>query len=211
MAYRDNLEDVEAEIRTDIAAGHLDRALNRITSLGEQLFADRSVVTAVYGSYTLDTLCTEIGAVAPTGATAPPQSDLVVYLATELAYPGGHTFVIRDLVRAQPDRRHVLLLSGSLGPVDASRADAFFGGAVDVEVAPPASPSETMKWLIARLGEYHPGRAFLLAHPYDAPAVAAFQPGLAGEMVFYHHVDHTFTLGLNVPSVEVAAFRAAGY
>lgn len=64
----------------------------------------------------LDALCLEIGrqfaAHAKLAPIVPDPSAPIVYLATAIHEFGGHTRVMIDYIRRQPERKHVLLLTG---------------------------------------------------------------------------------------------------
>lgn len=206
------LEDLTRSLEADLAKGAVDRALNRITSLGELVYGDPGAIAEVTGSATLDTWCLRIGA-AITGDIRQPSDTPsgVLYIATELAYPGGHSYVLRDLIRARPDTRHTVVLSASLGPVDGAMARRFLGPGVDVVVNPDPGPAATVRWLHEMFVRHAPQRIIHLGHPYDAPTIAALQPGVAPEILVFGHVDHAFSLGRYLPHATLATFRSAGY
>ncbi|MBM3695396.1 MAG: hypothetical protein FJW79_05635 [Actinobacteria bacterium] len=203
--------EVASLVEADLERGDEARAFNRVISYVERVFEDPGTIGAAFGSPVLDDLCLRLGR--RLGRSAPERFDpsLVAYVATRLVFPGGHTFVIRDLVEAQPGRRHLVLLTGVGGGTDLEEAQRFLGSAVAVEAAPDATAREAAAWVAGRLAGAAPGRAFLLAHPHDAAAVAGFQPGSAGEMLFYHHVDHRFTLGVHLAHARHLDFRYAGF
>jgi hypothetical protein len=203
--------EVAALVAGDLAAGEVERAFNRVITCVEHLYEDPGTVGAAFGSRVLDGLCLRLGE--QVGLQRPTQFDrgLVAYVATQLVFPGGHTFVVRDLIAAQPDRRHLVLLTGVGGRPDLDEARRFLGPEAEVDAAPAGPAAAAAAWVAARLAEAAPGRAFLLAHPHDAAAVAGFGPGLAGEMLFYHHVDHRLTLGVHLPHVRHVDFRYAGF
>jgi hypothetical protein len=203
----DELRDLVAE---HCETGEIDRALHRLIGFTEPKVGDPTALAAAFGSVALDEACLMVGNVAAPTPPARYDHDLTVYVATELPVPGGHTFVIRDLIRARPDGRHVVLLSAGLGRTTEPDTEDLFGPGVDVEVAPHRRTADILEWLLDRLAALAPGRAFWVQHPQDAVATAACQPGLAAEMLFIHHNDHRLTLGLHVPHTRHVDFRPAG-
>jgi hypothetical protein len=205
------IEDLAEEVGEDLDGGDLERAFNRVVTYAEQALHDQAMVGGVLGSPSLDALCMRLGEALD--CTPPPYFDagLAAHVASAFSFPGALAFITRDLIAAQPMRRHLILLSGLTGDADLDGTRRFFGPEVQVEASPEASAAATARWLAGRLAGAAPGRAFLLAYPHDAAAVAAFRPGLAGEMLFCHHLDHRLMLGVHLPHVRHVDFRHAGF
>jgi hypothetical protein len=203
--------EVAALVDADLAAGETGTAFNRVITCLESLYEDPGTVGVAFGSRVLDDACVRLGRKVSVPTPGRYDRGLVAYVATQFVFPGGHTFVIRDLIAAQPGRRHLVLLTSVGGRPDLGGVRRFLGPEVEVDAAPEGSAAESAAWVAARLAEAAPGRAFLMAHPHDAAAVAGFGPGLAGEMLFYHHVDHRLTLGVHLPHVRHVDFRYAGF
>ncbi|MBM3695405.1 MAG: hypothetical protein FJW79_05680 [Actinobacteria bacterium] len=203
--------ELAEQVDEDLSRGALDRAFNRVISYAEEACADAGSVVFVLGSPTLDALCRRLGeelAVAPPAAF---DRRAVVYLASGFTFPEGIAFSLRHLIEAQPDRRHLVLLSGAAGSPGLAEARRFFGPGVEVEAAPAGPVATAARWVSERLAAAAPGRAFLLCRPYDAAAVAAFRPGLAGEMLFCHHLDYRLTLGVHLRGVRHVDFRHSAF
>ncbi|WDT76124.1 MAG: glycoside hydrolase family 99-like domain-containing protein [Candidatus Manganitrophus sp.] len=201
MMYN-SLPEFERNIERSIDAGNLDEALQTIEDLVSEVIQDSASIARVFGSARLDSLCQRIGLEiakrhgATNAASGNNKSDRVVIVATELYNTGGHTAVIEQIIKAQPEKEFFILLTDLFARLDISILQSRFDG-ICVEPAPLSfSLSAKVDWLQGKLREIAPGRAFLFNHHQDAVAIAAAQPNLAGQFVFYHHCDHHLCLGL---------------
>lgn len=156
----------------------------------------------------LDALCLEIGrqfaAHAKLAPVVPDASAPIVYLATALHEFGGHTRVMLDYIRRQPDRRHVLLLTG-LGinmsvPAVQSLLDKELQG-IDFSWHRNSQirHDESLRWLMQQLQEIRPATVYLFGHPYDPVVPAATALLQKTSTYFNHHSDASFSLGAALP------------
>ncbi|MFZ1829815.1 MAG: glycosyltransferase [Candidatus Competibacteraceae bacterium] len=160
----------------------------------------------LFGSKKLDQCAINIGALAleliPNKKYAESfDSSLFLYLATSIYAVGGHTRVMLDFVKAQPKRRHVLVLTDILGEHEAGQKPAEWFKELGVEIIWLKDRLWLAKLLALQslLIERRPSAVFLFNHHQDAVSVASCQPGLAKRFIYYHHCDHYFALGVYVP------------
>ncbi|CAG9213020.1 conserved hypothetical protein [Paraburkholderia sabiae] len=196
-----SIEAFANEVERLLVTCDFDAALERIQGFVRGVMFDRRSVAKVFADPVLDSLCQRIGAVvAPAMTRANPActEDRVdcVILATELYRAGGHSAVIGDLIstgRFGP--RPVLMLTDTLNSADATIPGERYGDLVEIAIAPSGSLIDKLHWAFARLFVLRPRRLILLNHHYDSVAIAAAQPNVADEIVFYHHGDHQLCLG----------------
>ncbi|CAE6849234.1 hypothetical protein R69746_07273 [Paraburkholderia aspalathi] len=198
------VEALATEVAALLEGGDADSALTRIQGFVQAVILDRRAVAKVFADPTLDTWCQRIGAtVAAQLAACPPSAETervdCVVLATELYRTGGHTAVMEDLLltgRFGPNT--VVLLTDALHTADPSIIGERFGTSVRGEVAPAGSLADKLRWTMSRLLALRPRRLMLFNHNHDPVAIAAAQPSLAEETLFYHHADHQLCLGVTL-------------
>ena len=115
-----SLAEFESKILKTIDAGDLNSALNLIIHFADKIsYGKASVITMVnvFGSVILDQLCQRIGSEL-LKIQAPflenqhnPDNELIIYIATQLYITGGHTAVIEDLIKARPEKKHLILIT----------------------------------------------------------------------------------------------------
>jgi len=136
-----------------------------------------------------------------------------VYIVTKLQKSGGHTRVIEDFIKAQPDGQHVILSTELAGRSDtdylmkglAAQANIIF------EQAPKGNYQQRLTWLQEHLLKIHPKRVYLFNHHQDSVAVAAIQPEMKLDACFYHHGDHHLCLGVYLSHLEHIDPHPMGY
>ncbi|MGP8439558.1 hypothetical protein ACT2FY_30300 [Paraburkholderia fungorum] len=192
------------ELASLFEAGDIESVLGRIQAFVRAVDADRRAVAKVFADPVLDEWCQRIGATVAalpelsSPAQEPERADCVI-LATELYRAGGHSAVIGDLVRTgRFGSRTVLLLTDTLDSADPEISAERFGPLVESEIAPAGSLLEKLRWTFLQLLVLRPRRLILFNHHYDSVAIAAAQPGVADEIVFYHHGDHQLCLGVTL-------------
>lgn len=199
--YR-SLSSFESQVIDKIDTGDLNYALNLIINFGSSIARDSRATANVFGSATLDALCQRIGAEAIKDKQyqAPKEVDskqrLVVYITTDLPNISGHTAVIEDLIKAQPEKEHLILITDTLHFKSALTNYRFASLSVEIERASQSSALDKLKWLQQILIEKHPNQVYLFNYPEDAVAIAAVQPSLTPQLFFYHQSDFIFCLGL---------------
>jgi hypothetical protein len=201
--YR-SIDDVQLKLARFAQAGDSDGGLRLISEFVQAVFRDSRALAKVFHEGSLDAECQAIGAsirlkVRQPSLAGPPLG--TVFLATELYGAGGHTGVIDDLIRSGCFEKPItILLTDALGTadVDATRL-RFKDQLVVVEVLPDGNFAQKTASALIRLGELSPKNLLLFNHHQDSIAVAAAQPGLAPNTVFYHHGDHHLCLGVTLP------------
>ncbi len=200
--YR-SVAELETEVIRNIDEQNLDAALVLIVRFVESVITNGRATANVFGSSTLDALCQRIGTEAlrrigfPFKTQTQDKQDLVVVIATELFRTGGHTAFIEDLIKAQPERHFLILLTDLYGSCDTTAIrNRFAPLKVPVESAPSGTALEKLQWLLCQLNDLSPDRVYLLNNHQDAVAVAASHPGLENKVIFIHHGDHHLCLGV---------------
>ncbi|AMV43457.1 glycosyltransferase family 4 protein [Paraburkholderia caribensis] len=200
-SFYPTIEALAKEVESLLVVSDIDAALERIQGFVRAVMFDRRSVAKVFADAVLDSLCQRMGAAVAPSLALPERAQIedrvdCVILATELYRAGGHSAVIGDLVRTgRFGPRTVLMLTDTLNSADPTIADERYGDLVEVEMAPAGVLLEKLHWTLSRLLVLRPRRLILFNHHYDSVAIAAAQPGIADEIVFYHHGDHQLCLG----------------
>jgi hypothetical protein len=200
-----SIEALESDVYRTIERGDLNTALEILIDFVFQIYASKRATAAVFGSKRLDRLCLAIGeAVAPLIPVKPEEKmsgpDTVI-IASDFGRYGGHALVVEDLIRAQPEKKHLILLTNLLNTTDESSIQKRFGICSEVKMAPAGNALGKLKWLMMQLNGIKSCHIFLFNNHQDAPAIAAMQPGMQSKIFFYHHADHNLCLGVHLPEV----------
>ncbi|PYE22845.1 tetratricopeptide repeat protein [Paraburkholderia silvatlantica] len=198
------VEAFAAELDRRKLDGDVEGALGLVQRIVRTCVFDRRGTAKVFADATLDRCCSQLGKARLTALQA--AGDVVeearvdcVVLATEVYRLGGHTAVIEDLLKTQCfGPRVVLMLTDAFNMADLSVIADRFGMAVESEVAPKGSLVPKLDWALNRLRALRPRRLVLMNHHNDAVTIAAAQPSLADETIFYHHGDHQLCLGVTL-------------
>lgn len=197
------LDEFEASVIQAIDNGELNEAIAKIVHFVEGIVTDRRSLAKVLGSPILDALCQKIGTVAFNNRNLTSQikpladPNLIVYVATKLYITGGHTAVIEDLIKSQPNKKHLILITdifceGQSEPV----RQRFSELPITIEWVLEETYLDKLYWVQDKLVSYQATQVFLFNHHQDAVAIAAVQPSMSSEFVFYHHADYLICLGL---------------
>lgn len=148
----------------------------------------------------LDNLCLEVGQkiLSEYSIGNSNKTGLIVYVATQLYRSGGHTAVIEDFIRAQLDKRHIILLTDIFNTGEEGDIKKRFEKLPVELIFSPTNNSlrERLVWLYKKWIEISPEKVFLFNHHQDVVAIAAAQPQMPGQLFYYHHTD--FQLGLGI-------------
>jgi len=204
-----------------IDIGDVDQALRLIHDLVDRIITEPLCTSQVFGSKKLDDLCQRIGNASFTeinnkedlGKSSHQEKTVIVYIVTKLQKSGGHTRVIEDFIRSQPDTDHIILSTELNGQSD---TDYLMSGlamhpSIVFEAAPKASYKKRLSWLQGRLLTLFPKKVYLFNHHQDSVAVAAIQPEMNLDASFYHHGDHHLCLGVYLSHLEHIDFHPMGY
>ena len=179
-----------------------------------QIISRQSSIARVFSARELDQLCLEIGAdLRDAELPAPSQrEDHVVYVVTDLAKTGGHSRVLGDFIRAEDAKNHTILISNLLNILKLEEIkDLYAAQGLSIEVAPDVDLAERVRWLQRRLAEIKPRRTYMLLHHFDSVSVAAVQPDLVGELIYFHNCDHSLALGIHIPHALHVDFNAKSF
>jgi hypothetical protein len=209
------------KVRRVTQQGDFDRALWLIHDFVERIITEPLCTSQVYGSKSLDDLCQYIGNAnlenikqeIADATLSQGKQPVFVYLVTKLQKSGGHTRVIEDFIKAQPDSQHIILSTELDGKSDveylingvAKQSNIIF------EKAPKANYQQRLTWLQERLLNIHPERVYLFNHHQDSIAVAAIQPEMGLDAWYYHHGDHHLCLGIYLSHLQHVDPNPMGY
>jgi hypothetical protein len=215
IGYR-SIDDVRLELVRFAQAGDSDGGLRLISEFVQAVFRDSRALAKVFHESSLDAECQAIGAsiarmIQQSSPANPPTG--TVFLATELYDAGGHTGVIDDLIHSDCFEGPItILLTDALGTanVDGTRL-RFKDKRVSVEVLPAGTFTQKTISALHRLTELSPQNLLLFNHHQDSIAIAAAQPGLAPNTIFYHHGDHHLCLGVTLPHARHVDLSPMGY
>ncbi|MDZ8105961.1 MAG: glycosyltransferase [Nostoc sp. DedQUE12a] len=201
-----SLAEFESKILKTIDAGDLNSSLNLIIHFTHKISYGKvnvMTITNVFGSVILDRLCQRIGSevlkIKKPFLENPynPDDELIIYIATQLYETGGHTAVIEDLIKARPEKKHLILITDTFNSTDRPAVeDRFRPLNVQILWAIKGTSIDKLKWLQQALIANLANQVFLFNHPQDAVAVAAVQPNLTPNLIFYHHAGHLLCLGV---------------
>jgi predicted O-linked N-acetylglucosamine transferase (SPINDLY family)/GT2 family glycosyltransferase len=216
-----SIREFELQILNAIEEGNINFALNSIISLADEIaYGPNSAITLanVFGSVDLDRLCQCVGSQTLSTkkyfSKSQSQIDnrLVIYVASQLYNSGGHTGVIEDLIKARPEKNHLILVTDTFNLTDRVAVENRFR-TLNVQIlwGPMGESLDKLNWLQDALIVNQAERVFLFNHPHDAVAVAAVQPQLTPNLIFYHHSSHLFTLGIYIPCIQHIDFDPASF
>jgi predicted O-linked N-acetylglucosamine transferase (SPINDLY family) len=207
-----SVAEFESQVLANIDKGNLDSALNSIINFADEIaYGYLSILakTNVYGSKDLDNLCQTIGYENFNqnrhnnyleSDQLKTDENLSVYIVSQLYQAGGHTAVINDLIKSRPDNKHLILITDTFNSTARLAVEERFRDLnVQIIFAPPGRYIDKLNWLQQALDIYRAKQVFLFNHPHDAIAVAAVQPNLTPNLIFYHHSAHIFSLGVYIP------------
>ncbi|ODG99008.1 hypothetical protein A4S05_06640 [Nostoc sp. KVJ20] len=218
--YNNYILNIESKVAEYIKSGDLESPLRFLINFVEKIIRDERATAKVFGSATLDKLCQQIGAKAleyqkrllTIDSHSNNNNENIIYIATELYKTGGHTAVLEDLIKAQPHKKHIILITDIFNTVNRKIIlNRFSSLNVQIEWAPQSSLLEKLLWLQDQLAEKQLSQVFLFNHWQDAVAIAAVQPNLAQQLIFYHHCDHQLCLGLYLSHAKHIDPHAFGF
>ncbi len=205
-----------------LSQGRLDSALRIAHDFVERVITQPLCTSQVLASRDFDALCMRIGKLAFAQLQSSrikdpwpdrPDRPLVVYLLTKWQRSGGHSRLVLDFIKAQPDKLHLVLATGLSGRSDVGYFQELMDGSGSVRFvcAPRADLAGKLAWVQSVLIGSRAEHVHLLNHHQDSVAVAALVPelGLAGS--FWHHGDHHLSLGVHMPHLAHVDLHPMGY
>jgi hypothetical protein len=212
---------VSKRVVESISNNDLDFALRLIHKTVEHIITESLCTAQVFGSKTLDDLCQQIGKdnlaaiKKEIDCTTHSQPDklIFIYIVTKLQKSGGHTRIIEDFIKAQPDVQHVILSTELEGKSDTDYLNSLLAKQANIalEYAPKVNYQQRLTWLQKRLIEVAPRKVYLFNHHQDSIAVAAIQPEMKLDASFYHHGDHHLCLGVYLSHLRHIDPHPMGY
>jgi hypothetical protein len=210
-----SIEALESDVLGNIERRDFNAALETLMDFVYQVvYASKRATATVFGSERLDRLCLAVGKAAASLVPVTPnggKEDVdVVIIASHFDRYGGHTLVVDDLIHAQREKRHLLLITNLFNTSDEGTMRERFGPHVDIRVAPAGNALAKLLWLMMQLKSVA-GSIFLFNHHQDAPVIAAMQPEVRSKVFFYHHADHNLCLGVHLPGAIHIDCHNIGY
>lgn len=198
-----SVNELKLTINTHLANSNFEQALHDVTHFVGNVISHPWCDGIVLSSPLLDELCLQIGEKFfeqhPINKNSNINNNLVIYIATKLYATGGHTAVIEDFINSQPDKQHLILLTDLL---DCAEWDIiinrFKNSPVKIKRAPAGTMIKKLQWLMQEISLANAQKTFLFNHQFDAVAIAAVQPNLINDLIFYHHSDYQLTLGIHL-------------
>lgn len=208
-----------AEVALD--RGSINTSLRLVHDFVERIVTEPICTAQVFASRNLDELCLRIGRQNLASLIA-PQFDLwpdrkngpiVVYLVSRFQRSGGHSRLVQDFIRAQPDKDHLILSTGVGGPSDEDYLSKVYADddSVRFMTAPHKDLQSRLTWMQSMLACSQPEHIYLLNHHQDSVAVAALVPELGMKGSCLHHGDHHLCLGVHLDHLTHVDLHPMGY
>jgi glycosyltransferase involved in cell wall biosynthesis len=208
-------------VENEIDQGKLNLALNLIDNFVERIITEPLCTAQVFGSHELDRLCLLIGKKNISGSTFnqvdpwpfKTKKPRIIYIISRLQKSGGHSRLLYDFIRAQPNKDHLILSTGAGGPSDRNCFANIYRHVDNVQFisAPKLSLQSRLMWLQNMLSAIRPEHVYLLNHHHDSVAVAAPVPELELKCTFLHHGDHHLCLGVCMEHFAHIDFHPMGF
>lgn len=200
------LEELEANVKYSIEILKFEDALIDIKEFVNVFLNNEYPLGIILSSEILDSLCTQIGKAIfnaqNVSTNEPPDiisSDLNVYIATMLYKWGGHSVCLQDFIRLQPEKKHIILLTGmNSEAIENHVREHYESMNAKIISSPSKRATETVIWLQQTLDDLKPEKIFLFNHHLDSAAVALMQPKYLSRLIFYHHADYNLCLGVHL-------------
>lgn len=208
-------------VETALNDGRVNAALRLVHDFVERIITEPICTAQVFASHDLDQLCLRIGRQNLASLTA-PQDDpwperknrvTVVYLVSCLQRSGGHSRLVQDFIRAQPEKNHLILSTEIEGPSDKDYFSQLISKYENVRFmrTPRRDFEARLNWLQSILLTCRPEHVYLFNHHQDCVAVAALVPELGLNGSFIHHGDHHLCLGVHLSHLAHVDLHPMGY
>jgi hypothetical protein len=204
-----------------LTQGGIEVALRMIHDFVERIVTEPLCTSLAFASRDLDQLCQRIGrqnlSSLGLGQEDPwplrSSRSRIVYVVSRLQRSGGHSRLVQDFIRAQPDKDHLILSTGVGGPSDEVYLSKMFADDDSVRylAAPHTDLQSRLTWLQSILAGTQPEHIYLLNHHQDSVAAAALVPELGLKGSFIHHGDHHLCLGVHMSHLKHVDLHPMGY
>src|SRR5579863_8599219 len=207
------------EIRAISREGNLSAGLQMIVDLVQQILVRERSVGRVFSSKQLDELCLELGSATEISRPSAFDAEQSVFLVTAVYKTGGHTRVLKDLIKIDPGAKKVVLITNVTPGPDASKPqveekdvrEIITENGIEYHIPPATNLFERLRWLQSQLSALRPARTYILQNPFDAVAVAGCQAGLSEKFLYLHNCDHMLALGMHNPNAVHIDFNAKSF
>ncbi|WP_367066287.1 hypothetical protein [Oryzisolibacter sp. LB2S] len=216
-----SVRSLAEKVELAIAQGRLNAGLNLIHDFVERIITEPLCTAQVFASRELDGLCIKIGRSNLHDAiesrfyedVADVDANITVYIVSRLQSSGGHSRLVLDFIRAQPEKNHLILSTEISGSSDGDYILQCLSGIGNVQFkqAPRGDFRHRLLWLQSILLRHKPERVHLFNHHQDSVAIAALVPELDLDVSFYHHGDHHLCLGVYMSHVAHVDLHPMGY
>lgn len=217
-----SLRDTLSKINRQIENGNLHHALVLIQDYVERCITEPLCASQVFSSRMLDHSCLMVGSKNFKSLNLEPNEKLVfrpdrkkiIYVVTRLQKSGGHSRLVLDFIRSQPDKDHIILVTELIGSTeqefleipDIKNSDNVF-----FKSAPKGNSLIILTWLQRNLFFSNAEHVYLFNHHQDSVAVAALVPELGLKGSFCHHGDHHLCLGVHLEHLTHIDLHPMGY
>lgn len=208
-------------VKTALNVGNVNVALRLVHNFVERIVTEPICTAQVFASFELDQLCLRIGRHNLANLAVPQEHLLsdgengstVVYVVSRLQRSGGHSRLVQDFIRAQPENNHLILSTEVGGPSDIEFISKLFATEENVRFvrAPGGNFEARLRWLQSTLLSSRPEHVYLFNHHQDSVAVAALVPELDLAGSFCHHGDHHLCLGVHLNHLTHIDFHPMGF
>tara|TARA_B100000586_G_C20096349_1_gene422675 strand:- start:413 stop:1939 length:1527 start_codon:yes stop_codon:yes gene_type:complete len=194
-------------IQTAYDNKNYENALQQIEDTIKFITFDFYYREPVQSTQKFDSICHKIGQSTLIKTPNPHyNTETIVYIASELYLTGGHTLCLKSFIDAQPNKKHIILLTAQ-NKKDINKLKKVRFSSKNTTIFCYENSSKKImpriKWLQKKLLEIRPFHCFLFNHPYDTSIIAATQPYLANQFYLYHHSDCSPNIGLNLDHINV--------
>lgn len=206
-----NIQSYIRFIDACIKNNHLNKALNDIHDLVFINNLKKTSNISLLGSITLDNLCSMIGQKTYTEIIKNKSKckliknkNVNLYIATKLQKFGGHSRLLKDFVEAFPEKRHIILITDKIlkNDYDFFKKIFFQKKNIFVHISKDYYREKKLIWLQKKIIEVSPENIFLFNHNQDSVAISSIQPEMNIPTYFFHHADHSLSLGLFLKNVS---------
>ena len=212
-----SIAHLKRKIEELLSHEQIGKALDAIRDFVEAVIFDPRSVARVFSNEDVDLICRQIGKFVAGKAVRKYDQDRVssgtVILATELVKAGGHVELIKDIIK------HKLFD----GPITVVLTDFFarcdrdlivgFAEVLGVQVRVAQGQNSTDRFMCVHhwLCEKNPQTLVLVTHNQDSLGITLAHTGVAQHVVFIHHGDHHWSLGVTCEDFTHVDVTNLGY
>lgn len=210
------------KVEAALERGSINTALRSIHNFVERIITEPICTAQFFSSYDLDQLCLRIGQRSLLSLNNPKDdfwqgrksnAVTIIYLVSRLQRSGGHSRLVQDFIREQPEKNHLILSTEIGGPSDKDYFLKLYSAQENVflELAPRGDFEKRLSWLQSMLQKCKAEHVYLFNHHQDSVAIAALVPDLGLNGSFIHHGDHHLSLGVHLAHLNHIDLHPMGY